>query len=377
MRKLIILAAACCMLALPGLAQQAGVPQRENVLTAYLDRANIHPPVQIGRLTFFPIVLSRASRLPRVLTMDQALTKKLLVISELDPAEVSRAKFTNKSKDKLIFLMAGEVLTGGKQNRTLATDALLGSASSAVLPLYCVQRGRWKGGGDLSKSATVAPQAVRSSAAAGAGQKAIWDEVARANRRLASKTESDDLAAAMNKPAHVKRLAGLRKRIIPRLPTGCVGVVVSRGPRIIAADLFNSAELFTAMRAKVLDSYLSEHTQAAGGASRVAVPDQNTVRTYLQACYKARFTAGETRGVGQVYKIRGARYGHALAYEVVLPGPIPATGPIIRPRRPQRRTRYMIHAALAERIVPVKPAPPGPPRPMPMPEPQPRRRPAE
>lgn len=153
-----------------------------NLLTRCLDRANIHPPVHLGRVSIFPVSLSRTNRLDGVLTMDEALQRKLLAIQELDPPEVARARFVNRSARQMIFLMAGEVLTGGRQNRTLATDALLGPKSSTVLPLYCVQKGRWRGGKSFAAETTVAPLAVRAKAARRAGQKEIWDEVARANR---------------------------------------------------------------------------------------------------------------------------------------------------------------------------------------------------
>jgi len=32
---------------------------RDNALTLWLDEANIHPPVEIGGLTFFPVSLGR------------------------------------------------------------------------------------------------------------------------------------------------------------------------------------------------------------------------------------------------------------------------------------------------------------------------------
>ena len=330
-----------------------------NLLTRCLDRANIHPPVHLGRLSIFPISLSRTSRLDGVLTMDEALQRKLLAIQELDPPEVARARFVNRSAGQMIFLMAGEVLTGGRQNRTLATDALLGPKSSTVLPLYCVQKGRWRGGKSFAAETTVAPLAVRAKAARRAGQKEIWDEVARANRALGSATASEDLAAAMARPENVKRFAELRKRITPKLPDNCAGVAVADGGSIVGADLFNSAELFAAMRDKVLNSYLSQYAHGQPPA-RAARPGQTDVREYLRACYRARFAAGEMRGVGRIYHIRGARSGQTLGYG----------GPIIpvrdrKERSPLRAGQYMVHTALLPEIIPVRPVRPPRPRPVP------------
>ncbi|MHC4718783.1 MAG: ARPP-1 family domain-containing protein, partial [Planctomycetota bacterium] len=281
------------------------------VLTEHLDRANIHPPIRLGRLTVFPIVLASHRPLRNVLTMDQALRRKLLVIEELDRPQVGRARFINKSGRHMIFLMAGEVVTGGRQNRTLIADALLAPDSATVLPMYCVQKGRWEGRAGFAARNYVAPQAVRERAAQKAGQDELWAEVARANRRLGAVNTTGDLAEAMASPANRRKLDALRRRIVPDLPGDCAGVVVAHGGRIVGADLFNDPDLFAAMRAKVLNSYLSQYGMGAAPRHRMVPrpPSQNDVRDYLQACYRARVIPSDMRGVGRIYDVRGARHG--------------------------------------------------------------------
>ena len=356
-----IAAIACVFLPAVVATAQEPVGVAGNVLTRYLDRANIHPPVRVAGLTVFPISLSREQPLGGVLTMSEALKKSLLAVAELDPPRVNRARFINKS-DRLVFLMAGEVLTGGKQNRTLATDALLGPDSAVELPLYCVQRGRWRGKRKFAAQVGVAPQSVRNLAAGGAAQQEVWAEVARTNRRLGRVTPSDDLAAALSAPENARRLAELRGRILPKLPAGCAGVVVARGGVIVGADLFNCADLFARMRDKVLDSYLAQYSLKADAGKKTTKgtgPGTGAVRAYLVACYRAEFKPGPVRGVGRVYHVRGARYGQTLGY-----APKAAA-----PEVPLVRREYMVHTALSERIVPVKPTPrpPIPPLPRPLP----------
>lgn len=365
MRRLILIAISSLLLILPAAGQEEA--RSSNVLTQYLDRANIHPPVNLGRLTIYPIVLSSERELTDVLTMDQALSRRLLVIEELDSATVEKARFVNKSRSQMIFLMAGEVITGGKQNRTLTTDALLGPDSSAVLPLYCVQKGRWTGEKDFSGGTTVAPQAIRSRAAQGAGQREVWSEVARANRRLGAETESEDLAAAMATPENRRRIKEIRDRVVPKLPAGTAGVVLADGGSIVAADLFNSAELFEAMREKVFASYFSQHEPREANLEKIARPSQTDVREYLQSCYRARLSSEGARGVGEVFAISGRRTGRLLAYE-----------PPVRIRREERilprrpGMALMVHTALMEEVVPVRPEPEPRPIPVPMPRPMPR-----
>ena len=334
-------------------AQDARALRGENILTKFLDWADIHPVAEAGRLTVFPISLSRDIGVVRnILTMQQALNRGVLVVEELTPPRVSEARFVNKSEDRFVFLMAGELVAGGRQNRTLRTDALLGPQSSTELPLYCVEKGRWSGKAKFSASPGVAPQAIREQAASGAGQQAVWDEVARANKRMEVSTPSDDLNAAMTGPATARRLGELRDKIIPRLPRGCVGIVVAHGSRIVGADLFNSPELFAAMRQKVLDSYLSQYGLGPrivddGGRDRTAAPtvSQEQVRQYLRGCYDGRFESGALAGVGRVWHLAGRPAGQTLAYG----------------------DGHMIHTSLmSPRIIPVRPPP------LPAPNPRPR-----
>ena len=349
-----------CVAFLAFLAAPAGgqerprrVPETSNLLTQYLDWADIHPPRAVGRLTIFPRALSRqVPGLGSVLTMQQALSRGLLAIEELDRPRVSSASFTNKSRDRMIFLMAGEMITGGRQSRTLQVDALLGPDSTTVLPLYCVQKGRWAGGKRFGGSSGVAPQRVREMAAAKAGQEAVWSEVARANDRLKAQTDSQDLAAAMDKPETARRLAELRAKVVPDLPRGCVGIVVAWRGRIVGADLLNSPELFADLRDKILDSYLSQYGWPLPVRESARRPEPDVtgeqVRGYLRGCYRSRLVSGERYGVGRAYHLRGERSGHVLGYD----------------------DRVMVHTALSSpQVLPVRPVPVPLPRPRPIPRP--------
>ena len=337
-----------------GLASAQDAGQADNVLTAWLDQANIHPPLRVGRLTIFPISLSQTNRLANVLTMEEALGKKLLEVQELDDPQVPQAVFINRSKSQMIFLMAGEVIIGGRQNRTLISDALLGPDSRTTLSVYCVQRGRWEGRKGFAESA-VAPLSVQEKSMARSGQSEVWSEVRRANERARSADASEDLASGLAKPENAKRLSAMRKLVEPKLPEKCAGIVVARDGRIIGADLFNSSELFDSMRPRVLNVYFGEHLDEdvlpVKGAREA--PTQEQVRTYLQACYRASFSEGDRSGVGRLYSIRGAANGQLLAYSPARIVPMREREDRVAPLAAE----CMVHACLRPGLIPVKPEP--------------------
>ena len=66
-----------------------------------------------------------------------------LEVSEVsDGGSVPSLKVTNKG-EKAVFLMAGEHLQGGKQNRVVNASILIGAKSEVPIPVSCVERGRW------------------------------------------------------------------------------------------------------------------------------------------------------------------------------------------------------------------------------------------
>jgi hypothetical protein len=272
----------------------------------------------------------------------------------------------------MIFLMAGEVIIGGKQNRTLISDALLGPDSRTSLSVYCVQRGRWEGKKGFAESA-VAPLSVQEKSMARSGQSEVWSEVRKANERARSADASEDLASGLAKPENAKRLSEMRKLVEPKLPAKCAGIVVARDGRIIGADLFNSSELFDSMRPRVLNVYFGEHLDEDvlpvkgppnaehgvwGPPPAREAPTQEQVRTYLQACYRASFREGEKSGVGRLYGIRGAANGQMLAYSPAQIVPMKGREDRVAPRPAE----YMVHACLRPGLLPVKPEPSPMPR---------------
>src|SRR6266566_744087 len=117
-------------------------------------------PIRHGNLTIFPVVAANSHDTREFLTLDEGLRSGEVVVSEAgnvaplirprhshpawqehhrDGAEVNRLVLVNNSK-KPLLLLAGEIVTGGKQDRIIGKDRLVPAESDPVdLSVFCVE----------------------------------------------------------------------------------------------------------------------------------------------------------------------------------------------------------------------------------------------
>ena len=79
-----------------------------------------------------------------------------------DGAQVNALTLVNNSKRPLI-LLAGEIVTGGKQDRIIGKDRLVSAESDPIdLSVFCVEPGRWVGAsGNFQKTPGMVQPSVR------------------------------------------------------------------------------------------------------------------------------------------------------------------------------------------------------------------------
>src|SRR5262245_28637708 len=95
-----------------------------------------------GNMTIFPL-LDGDSGAAGYLTLDDALTRGLVQITEVSvQGSVPNLKLKNES-DEPVLLLDGEELIGVKQNRVLNLTILAPANRTIVIPVSCVEAGRW------------------------------------------------------------------------------------------------------------------------------------------------------------------------------------------------------------------------------------------
>ena len=209
--------------------------------------------------------------------------------------EVNTLLVVNKSKQPL-YLMPGEILLGGDQDRAVAQEVVIAPGQKPVpIAVYCVEHGRWgrrdpqelraylqeatanaaaaesvalaTGGagdavkqansgkfigslGSLSKKGRVAVQGAKN-------QGRVWDEVAEENDKGGVKSKSGAFTGNYAEAEAVKRLEPyLEKLQKPVAGTkNVLGVIVAINGKMESTDVFESTPLFKKLWPQLLKSY--------------------------------------------------------------------------------------------------------------------------
>src|SRR5215475_1070616 len=126
-------------------------------------------------------------------TLDEALAAKRAMVYET--GEVNELAVENLSKDRTLFIQAGDFVKGGRQDRVLSVDLVLPPGSGRTpITAFCVEHGRWtarsngSGGSFDSAANALAGKAQRS-------QQDVWDAVAKTQAMLGASLGQDVAAA--------------------------------------------------------------------------------------------------------------------------------------------------------------------------------------
>jgi len=274
-------------------------------------------PVIYENITIFPVVSSTGQDTSPFLTLDEGLSSGEVIVSEQGAAGLARTRdgrpvivpqynsgasvnqlvLINRSKRPLL-LLAGELVSGGKQDRIIGKDRIVPVGSDPLpLDVFCVEHGRWTGASSqFGASKTIVHPSVREQAAVAQNQNEVWDAVRSGTlsktrpaggtagepaapppppARLSSEAIGATIATAAPTQAYAKIYEGGRvgasvdsfveelQRRFNRATLGLkgervVGVVVAYGGDVAWSDIFASGELFEHYWGKLLRSYAVE-----------------------------------------------------------------------------------------------------------------------
>ncbi|MGQ9576846.1 MAG: ARPP-1 family domain-containing protein [Thermoguttaceae bacterium] len=293
--------------AAPALAQRPSTARHVPELASYLDRVQIAEPVVFRHLAVYPVLLSGGPDLRGAwLTLDAAIARGVLVITEKGPeGSVPVVIAENRSQHEHVFLMSGEVVSGGKQTRTVREDLILAPGQRVELDVFCVEARRWHGEPYLAAAKLLVPQSLQQELRRGTTQDRVWAEVARSNEALKIKTPTGSLEHALTARPVQDRLAEVRGAIVPKIPDGTVGFIfVDRG-RALGAELFGNEPMARALLPKLIDSYAVDCVLLAGGQpAEFKRPEHHVAIEFYEGVCRAGSHRAGTKGSGAGIRTR-------------------------------------------------------------------------
>lgn len=278
----------------------------------FLSRLRVLDPRYHRGLALFPLALSGPTDARRYRSLDEALGHGWLDIR--DSGRVHQVRVGNRSRD-VVFLMGGEVLVGGKQNRMLREDVLLlPHSSDVVVPTYCVEHGRWGEGTVFHSGGYLPSHELRSEARREGTQEALWRQIRGAADLFSVHSATEDLGEIVGSRRVRPHLDSVRRGFHGLWSGRPLGLVAADGTGILGMDAFCNERLFADLRDKLVDSYAM--SVLSRGLGRPVAVGRDDVEHLLAQLRRARFGSAVTPGAGVGVRFRGAGLeGRALLFQ--------------------------------------------------------------
>lgn len=289
----------------------------ENVIRDFIKLIKVNEPLSYKNLTIFPLTLEKVTGEGSILTQEEAMKSGYLRIYEKERAEVNNVLVENLSRS-YIFLMAGELLSGCKQDRMVAYDTLIPPRSGRMsLRVYCTERGRWVHKSEAFKSLpfTANPR-MRKIVIETESQEMVWLEVSKKRAELKSAPSETEAFQDIVKDKRVgKEIEDYVENIQKRFPfsESVAGVVATNGDDIICMDIFYHPKIFKKLWRKLLHGYVIDSIGKEENLKELKV---DRIEAFISEISEANYNSGETDGEGEALKIESKKVsGTSLIFE--------------------------------------------------------------
>ena len=219
--------------------------------------------ISFENLTVFPLLRPSLSDVDYD-TLDAALASGALEITEVgDAGSVPEIKVQNRGT-RPVLIIDGEELVGAKQNRTVNVSILVPPTSTVVVPVTCVEAGRWSvrsrsfaatprthfATGRAAKSSQITAS-LRREGVARADQSEVWRQIDDTSVRLETRSSTSAMADIY------ERQSDTIETFVGAVPVAehQIGAVFLLNGRPAGVDLFDHSKTTASLMPKILRGY--------------------------------------------------------------------------------------------------------------------------
>jgi hypothetical protein len=295
------------------------------IINQYIGGLKLGREQSYKNLTVFALQSDYAANLD-YLTLDEALAKDAIEVKEVSHGgSVPELKVVNKS-DRMVLILDGEELVGAKQNRIVNTTILIAGNTTTVIPVSCVEQGRWSYRSDKffsekrlmsSKLRARKSDQVKYSLENMRGfcsdQNDLWNEVS----MLASNLNAESPSMAMSE-IYRKNAPSIGKYVEHfDLAEAQVGAVFMINGQVAGMDCFGKPETFSKVFKKLVESYaLDAIDSLRKDGEKELESNKSDAGKFLEAAVGCRVEAHQSVGLGIDCRLdTDQSTGFALAHE--------------------------------------------------------------
>ena len=240
------------------------------------DRFQFHDPIFFHNITLVPVSLQDPGPFTRFTLLEEGLKKKTLRVREMsghsDQAQVNAVQVRNTGA-LAAFILSGEMILGGKQDRILSNDTVIPNDGKwHQVEVFCVEQGRWQGQKMQFEGGSALAHAQLREAAMSGTQGDVWAEVQRKNAVHGTSSDTQTYRRTVQNADLRRRVAHHRAEVLRQLPDARLsGFVFAINGEVRVADLFTNPLLFSDLQEKLLSAYILEalEQQVRPGAKKM------------------------------------------------------------------------------------------------------------
>jgi len=287
-----------------------------------LEKLSLGETRRVRGLTLYPLLGEQEGTLDYQ-TLDDALMAGVLTIGEIGASGTVPELELKNAGTRRVLIVDGEELIGAKQNRIVNTSVLVEAGAKLMLPVSCVEAGRWHADtlafrsegthynarGRQQKVGEVTA-ALAAEGRPRANQGRIWADVDAKLSHFAIGSETralhavtETLGADLAQFAELLGTPGARE----------VGAVFALGREIVGLDLFDQAATQAALLPKLVKSYALDAIEERPSA---APSPPVVVSQWLETLQTATGAASRGVGLGEDIRLSGPGVsGAALVFQ--------------------------------------------------------------
>ena len=284
--------------------------------------------IEIGRssqfrnLTLFPLV-RRSVPLQELdyLLLEDGIAQGKVRVTELNASgSVPELRLENTA-DLPVLLVDGEELVGAKQNRVLNLTILAPAKQTTIIPVSCVEAGRWNMAspdlktvdhvmysGIRSERLSQVTHSMRSSGSHASDQGAVWRNIAAKALRLKATSPTGAMSAIYER--HANSVEEFSRAFI--CEKGQCGVAFAIGGCLLGLDLFDRPEVMGRFFQKLVRSYALDALDAAPKSDEPARAE--TLTGFMARIATGRNFSEQALGIGKDVRFNGPEISGAALW---------------------------------------------------------------